>query len=223
MRKLLSSLATALLLATPAVSLKAETRVIEEVKSGEPWLKAPAHFQGVPFGSSVAETEAVFGRLNCQVFDGSDGLPAHRTCNPTQPAKQVRIAHRALDSFFIFYEGKLVAVELHEPNDVRRGFSPSQLTVYRIVAKEFEKQYGTPTVRRTLRTEETRPLTVNNPIGPPQPNNTSVVSRWYTSYSVVWENANLCAFVQSGYMERLAGAVIETQAWRKLRGATTPQ
>jgi len=211
-------------LATMAVSLDAETRVIEEVKSGKPWLMAPAGFRGVRFGATVAETEAVFGRLKCEQVDESGGTPAHKTCKPSQPEKRVRIAHRALDTFFIFYEGKLVSVELHEPNDSRTNLNaPSQQRIYRIVAAEFENQYGAPTVRRTLRNEETLPVGKGNPLGAPQPDNISAAPRRYTSYSVVWENDDFSIFVLSGYLEHLAGAVIETQAWRKLRNAGIPQ
>ena len=193
-----------------------KTEVISETKSAQPWTKAPAGFQGVAFGSTIAEAENVLGKLKCEDFQKPGG-PGGRRCTAADSRKAFRAKGQVVAVDYFFHEGQFVGVELYDSSTSPQLLSGRPL--YSMLADVFERQFGPPTSRRTLRNTGTRLAGRPSPLGVPQVGSVDTVPFDYETSALVWENEQVYIYLESARNRRLSGGLVETQAWRHLKQA----
>jgi len=214
----------ALIVAIIATGLTAQAQnaeIVQKITSPDPWMTAPRDFQGVRFGSTIGEAEVVLGRMKCKDFGGSDGFPPGKRCSVADHRKSFRAKGHMVASYYVFYVDRFVGVELEELHAT--SLEVYKPPLYDILAAMFEKEYGSPTTRLTIRNHGTYAIGRSNPVGGAQVNNTDIVGVGFDTHTVVWESSEMYALLVSAKSGRLRMGLIETQEWKKLKLAAQAQ
>jgi hypothetical protein len=188
------------------------TEVVSAKTSQETWSMVPAGFNGMKFGSSEQEAAAAAGALNCA--GQKLGERAYRRCTPKEKAARYAVDGVALDTAYIFLDGKLVAVQLQPGGGFR-------VPAFDAVRDQFVKEFGEPTSEDSRRSRGTVSETkfvkgkggVTAGLMVAETKRTNVNSEYE---SAAWTNDKASVSV-SGRNEKFFSATVETAEWRTAR------